>query len=48
LGGKNISRKDWLLNTIISLGEEDSVLLNQLRCEVLGLPLVRQFVDGYR
>jgi hypothetical protein len=41
-----ISSKDWLLNTIISLGEEYSVRLNQLNCEFLSLSGMWQFVDG--
>jgi hypothetical protein len=42
-----ISNEDWLLNTIISLGKQDSVLLNHLHCEFLSVSGIRQFVDGY-
>jgi hypothetical protein len=42
-----ISSKDWPLNTIISLGGEYSVLLNQLHCQFLCLSGMRQFVDGH-
>jgi hypothetical protein len=40
-----IYSEDWLLNTIISLGEEHSIVLNQLHFEFLSLSGMRQFVD---
>jgi hypothetical protein len=42
-----ISSEDWLLETIISLGDEYSALLSQLHFEFLSLSGMRQFLDRY-